>query len=149
MAEGRRRPKRSEATGRRRPKRSEAATDNTPGAPKRVRVRLAALRSPPSNRGSNGDCQSPTVPQTQMIISFFRTIARRTSKGHSNARKSPTVPQTQMIISFSRTRARRASEGHSNARKSPTVPQTQMIISFLSPFILSILFIPSKFSCPA
>ena len=39
-------------------------------------------------------------------------------------------------------------EGHSNARKSPTVPQTQVIISFLSPFILSILLIPSKFSCP-
>ena len=72
---------------------------------------------------------------------------------HSNARKSPTVPQTQMIIShspnttltrkrsfeftdpddhfdFPRTQARRASKGHSNACKSPTVPQTQMIISY-------------------
>ena len=99
-----------------------------------------------------------------MIMSFFRTIARRASKGLNLA-------PTQMIISyppdtsltrqrsfdftdpddhlnFHKTIARRASQGHSNARKSPTVPQTQVIISFLSPFILSILLISSKFSCP-
>ena len=64
----------------------------------------------------------PTVPQTQMIISFSRTRARRASEGHSNARKSPTVPQTQVIISFSKPIARRASKG---LKRSPT----QMIIN--------------------
>ena len=60
---------------------------------------------------------------TQMIISFFKTIARRASKGLN-------LSPTQVIISLSTTIARRAGKSHSNTRKNPTVPQTQVIISF-------------------
>ena len=83
-------------------------------------------QSPTRQRGSfkrPQESHSPTVPQTQVIISFSPNTSLTRQRRFDFTDPDDHQP-TQVIISFSRTGARRASEGHSNARKSPTNPQS-------------------------